>query len=269
MKLAFSTLGCPEWNLDQIIAAARDSGYEGVEWRGYLAEMDLPKSAVFTPAARGETRQRFQDAGLEFACLGSSVRLADPAPDARRREKASFTEYAELAQFLDCPMVRVFGGNLLSGTTREAALPLMAAFLQELGGIAAAHGVTAVLETHDDFSSGVHVADLLRQTDHPAVGALWDLHHPYREGEAPETTVQVLAPYLRHTHVKDSRDGRYTMMGEGDVPLAEMLGLLRAHRYDGWISLEWEKRWHPEIAPPEEVFPQYARALRELLAVDR
>src|SRR5262249_56101042 len=111
MKLAFSTLGCPEWNLDQLVAAARESGYEGVEWRGYLAEMDLPKSAVFAPAARGETRQRFRNAVLEFACLGSSVRLADPAPEARRREKASFTAYAELAQFLDCSTVRAFVAN--------------------------------------------------------------------------------------------------------------------------------------------------------------
>src|SRR5262249_57835298 len=148
MKLAFSTLGCPEWNLDQLVAAARESGYEGVEWRGYLAEMDLPKSAVFAPAVRGETRQRFREAGLEFASLGSSVRLADPAPEARRREKASFTEYAELAQFLGCPMVRVFGGNLPSGTTRVAALPSMSAFLRELAEIAAERGVTAILPTH-------------------------------------------------------------------------------------------------------------------------
>ena len=49
MKLAFSTLGCPEWNLDQILAGARESGYEGVEWRGYQSEMDLPKAAIFTP----------------------------------------------------------------------------------------------------------------------------------------------------------------------------------------------------------------------------
>jgi sugar phosphate isomerase/epimerase len=268
MKLSFSTLGCPEWSLDQIIAAARESGYDGVEWRGYQADMELPKAAIFTPEARDETRQRFRDSGLEFACLGSSVRLADPAPEARRREKASFTGYAELARYLGCPFVRVFGGNLPSGTDRAAALPSMAAFLRELGEIAAANGVTLVLETHDDFSSGVQVADLLQQTDHPSVGALWDLHHPYRQGEAPETTAQVLAPFLRHTHVKDSRDGRYCLIGEGDVPLARMIGLLREHGYNGWISLEWEKRWHPEIAPPEEVFPQYPRVLRSLLGND-
>lgn len=265
MKLAFSTLGCPEWDLDQILLAAREGGYNGIEWRGYQAEMELPRASIFTPAERADTRQRFRDAGLECACLSSSIRLAEPTPERRERERAALWEYAELARFLDCHLVRVFGGNLPSGVERAAALPEMGAFLRELGEIAAHHGITVVLETHDAFSTGAQVAELMREADHPAVGALWDLHHPYREGEPPETTVQLLAPYLRHTHVKDSRGGRYCLMGEGDVPLGSMLGLLREHGYDGWISLEWEKRWHPEIVPPEEAFPQYARKLRELL----
>lgn len=265
MKLAFSTLGCPEWDLDQIVGAAREGRYDGVEWRGYQQEMELPRAAIFAGAARAETRQRFRDAGLGFACLSSSIRLAEPTPERRRQERVAVAEYAELARFLDCGLVRVFGGNLPSGIEREAALPDMASFLRELGEIAAAQEVTLVLETHDAFSTGAQVAELLRQVDHPAVGALWDLHHPYREGEAPETTVQALAPYLHHTHVKDSKDGRYCLMGEGDVPLAHMLGLLRETGYGDWVSVEWEKRWHPEIAGPEEVFPQYARTLRELL----
>jgi sugar phosphate isomerase/epimerase len=265
MRLAFSTLGCPAWDLEQILAAAREAGYEGIEWRGYREEMELPRASIFTGVARAETRRRFRDAGLQFVSLGSSVRLSDPAPEARRSHRDALAAHVELAASLDCPLVRVFGGKLPAGVRREEALPGMAAFLRELAEIAARSGVGLVVETHDDFSTGEQVAELLCQTDHPAVGSLWDLHHPYREGEAPETTVQVLGPTLRHTHVKDSRDGRYCLMGEGDVPLAGMIGLLRGRGYDGWVSVEWEKRWHPEIAEPEVVLPQYARKLRELL----
>jgi sugar phosphate isomerase/epimerase len=33
MKLAFTTLACPGWSLDQAVAAARQYGYEGLELR--------------------------------------------------------------------------------------------------------------------------------------------------------------------------------------------------------------------------------------------
>ena len=41
MKLAFSTLGCPDWGLDQIIECAKAFGYAGVELRGLLNEFNL------------------------------------------------------------------------------------------------------------------------------------------------------------------------------------------------------------------------------------
>jgi sugar phosphate isomerase/epimerase len=264
--LVFSTLGCPAWSLDQIIAAATESGYEGVEWRGYQDEMDLPRASIFTGAERENTRRRFQDAGLQFVCLGSSVRLSDLTPEAREREREALSAYVDLAAALGCQMVRVFGGNLPSGATRDQAVPRMAQFLSELADLAAAQEVALVLETHDAFSTGAQVSELLNAAPHPAVGALWDLHHPYREGEPPEQTMQLLAPNLLHTHVKDSRDGHYCLLGEGDVPVPQMLALLRQRAYDGWMSVEWEKRWHPEIAEPEDVLPQYAHRLRELLS---
>jgi len=34
MKIGFSTLGCPDWTLSEILATAKDLGYNGVEIRG-------------------------------------------------------------------------------------------------------------------------------------------------------------------------------------------------------------------------------------------
>src|SRR5258706_16042624 len=48
MKLAFSTLGCPHWELEQVAQAARASGYQAVELRaiggalGLLRRAELP-----------------------------------------------------------------------------------------------------------------------------------------------------------------------------------------------------------------------------------
>src|SRR5690606_26937485 len=69
MKLGFSTLGCPAYDLDQIIALARTGGYDGVELRFVAGEVQLETLPEFALEALPETRKRFEDAGLEVACV--------------------------------------------------------------------------------------------------------------------------------------------------------------------------------------------------------
>ena len=124
-----------------------------------------------------------------------------------------------------------------------------------------------MLETHDAFSTGAQVAEVLRQAAHPQIRALWDLHHPFRHGESPSETFAALGSYVEQTHVKDSRpNSTYCLLGDGDIPTREMLRLLKGGGYDGWLNLEWEKRWIPALPDPAIAFPQYAARLREYLA---
>ena len=257
--LAFSTLGCPSWDLTQIIDRAAEYGYDAVELRGYQSEMDLPQAAPFTSEQRAETLTRFQDAGIAVCCVSSSGVVREGNVDHVRA-------HAALARALNCPVVRVFGGNLDADLPRQAALAKAAENLRAFGDVAQAEGVKIVLETHDAFSTGQAVAELLALADHPAVLSLWDLHHPHRQSEPFADTCRYLASTLAHVHIKDGKDGVYTLLGDGDVPLFPMLDLLLGSGYEGPISLEWEKRWHPEIPDPEIAFPQYAQALRTYLS---
>jgi hypothetical protein len=42
-----------------------------------------------------------------------------------------------------------------------------------------------------------------------------------------------------------------------------MLATLAANGWSGWVTVEWEKKWHPELADPEAAFPQHMRVLRQ------
>jgi hypothetical protein len=48
--------------------------------------------------------------------------------------------------------------------------------------------------------------------------------------------------------------------------LRHALALVRRNGYDGWLTLEWEKLWHPEIEEPEVVFPHFVKSIGDLLA---
>jgi sugar phosphate isomerase/epimerase len=253
MKIAFSTLACPAWSFEQILAGAVASGYEAIELRGYQAEMDLPRATPYLPENLPATRQKLTDAGIRICCVGSSGVVGQGNIDHVRA-------HAALARALHCPYVRIFGG-------KPESLWVAVANLRAMADAAQAEGVALVLETHDDFSTGAAVGQLLKEAAHPAVFSLWDLHHPYRLNESPEETLTALGPYLRHVHIKDGIAGQgYTLLGEGDVPIGHMLSLLQTHGYEGYISVEWEKRWHPELPDPDIALPQHAEVLRKLSA---
>jgi len=269
MKLGVSTLGCPDWTLDEILTRLPGCGYEGVELRGLGPDLDLTQSPHFaTPPAAEKTRRAFADAGLAICGVDTSCSFTDPDPAARARSLEEGRRAVDLAAALGAPTVRVFGGGIGSESERSEATHRVASALAELGDHAAqVGGVRVVLETHDAFSTGAQVAEALRLADHPHVQALWDLHHPFRHGEAPAETFRVLGAYVEQTHVKDSKPGgTYCLLGEGDIPIVEMLRLLKGGGYDGWLNLEWEKRWIPALPDPAVAFPQYAARLRAYLA---
>jgi fatty-acyl-CoA synthase len=73
--------------------------------------------------------------------------------------------------------------------------------------------------------------------------------------------VKNLGAYIKYVHVKDSvmQDGKvsYMMMGEGDLPFNEFMMALRSVNYDGYISLEWVKRWASDLSDAGVVFPHF------------
>ncbi len=270
MKLAFTTLACPDWDLGQIIDCAVTNGYEGVDFRGYRRQMAIYERPEFSSDI-ASTADRIAQAGLALPCLSAGAKLYTTEPAQRDKHLAEVIAYGELCSRLDCNMIRVFGGPI-DGAARAEAIEIAASALVTMAREVAP--IKIVVETHDDWSRSADLAALLAAAQAAGadnVAALWDLHHPFRaHGESPSTTLANLGSYVAYTHVKNSRpgpDGKivYCLGDQGDVPLAEMIDGLRGLGYDGWITLEWEKRWHEELAEPEVALPAYAKYLRTLM----
>jgi sugar phosphate isomerase/epimerase len=260
MKLAFSSLACPEWTIEETVAAAARYGYQAIEWR-------LADGETIEPGISEQVRRRLQAVpaahNIAIACLDSSCRLVQGSPEARAALIKAGRSMIDLAAELGTPYLRVFGGALPAGTTRTAILPEAAEALYTLASYGAEQGVTVLLETHDSWTHSEDVLALLQAVALPTVGVLWDAHHTYRASEDPAHTLALLAGWIACVHLKDSRPSSrpseqwaYCLVNEGDVPLSRICALLKQAGYDGYLSLEWEKKWHPEIAEPEIALPQ-------------
>ena len=263
-RIAFSTLAFPGASLATALSLGAAWGYGGVELRlidGELIDPSMPA------VARDRVRRTAAAAGLPIVAVDSSVRLTsdDPVPQLRR--------FLELASDWESPLVRVFGGPLPGHEPeRTAQLEAAARVLEASVPAAARLGVAIGVETHDAFCASSVLAELLVLAASPWVGAVWDSHHPHRMGEQPADVFANIGPRVLLAQVKDAikgperdADWRLVLLGDGEVRVQEMLRLLTSGGYAGWVSVEWEKRWHPEIEEPEVALPQHLRLLESWL----
>ncbi len=268
-KLAFSTIGCPDWTLEHIVSFAKENGYKGIEIRGIQRELDLHKHAAFnSPQSIAKTKNWLSNSGVSIIDLGTSAALHHDGDVERKQNLDDARRFIDLAAALDCPFIRVFPNDLPPNPDRNKTLTLIATGLKELGDHANNTGVTVLMESHGQV---VHSADLLtimQQAAHPQVGLVWDIVNMWvATKEAPAQVYPMLEPYIRHTHIKDLNlvDGKeqYTLLGKGEAPIFEGIDALRKGGYTGYYSFEWEKLWHPEIAEPEVALAHYPITMRE------
>ena len=106
---------------------------------------------------------------------------------------------------------------------------------------------------------------VIKMVNLPNVRVLWDLAHPFTAGETIAESAAQFDGFICHVHVKDhTADHKLVLLGKGIVPLDEAFSELKRMRYSGYVSLEWEKTWHPELEEPEIAFPQAIEYMRQL-----
>ena len=261
-RIAYSTLAFPDATLAEATTLGRSWGYAGVELR--LIDGQLIDSSV-SAAERVRVKQTIAAARLPIVSVDSSIILSAEGAG------SEVHRFLELANDWESPLIRVYGGPLAEEPgTRRTQMEAAAVVLQEAIPHAERLGVAIAIETHDSFSASSVVAELLAMVQSKWVGALWDTHHPHRMGEHPAQVYGHIGPRVLHVQVKDARRSvahkggwQLVPLGEGEVPVREIIRLLDAGGYEGCLSVEWEKYWHPDIEEPEIALPQHLKVLQE------
>lgn len=269
-KLAFSTLGCPDWRLKQIVDCSVENGYKGFEIRGLAGEMDLPKCPEFNKTNLPASLRLIKDNDIKIINLGSSVNLHFAQEDKRKSNLDDAKRFIDLAEQLECPFVRVFPDDLPPDQSVEQTLDLIISGLVTLGEYAKGSNVTILLESHGKVVYKDMLLKIMAGANHPKVGLIWDFFNMWVvTKESPKEVFDTLGKFIKHVHIKDANlvDGKpaYCLIGQGVAPLREAMDSLKRSNYKGYYSFEWEKKWHPEIQDPEIAFPHFAKEIKKYL----
>lgn len=269
MKLSFTTLGCPNWSWKQIVDNAAAYGYRGIELRGVEGEIYLPKVSYFSDINLKDTLNYLKEKNIEIVCLGSSVNFHDPLNYEEKLNEAK--DYLELAEKMGVRYIRIFGDRIPDPSKREETLDNIARGLEQVYKMCEGRNVIPLLEVHGSINNVQVFKDIFKRFTHPKFSVIWDIMHSHVSSE--DTDMEFfgfIRPYIRHVHIKDcywsdaEREWKLCKIGEGDLPIPMFCNLLAATNYDGYLSLEWEKKWHPELSEPEEAFSHYIKYMDKI-----
>jgi sugar phosphate isomerase/epimerase len=268
IKFSYSTLACPDWTLAQMLSIASSSGYDGVELRFIENEDSLWRLPAFRGDELAKTKREICDRGLSICCVDTSCRFHFPDPKERAQWIEEGERMSDLAAALSAPAIRVFGDKIQAGADRDSTRRWIAESIRELGSRIKSKGVEVWLETHGDFASARETMAILAEAGSEQDGVIWDPANCLLESnEGPQEGATEMGTAIRHVHIKDLRQDQHgwqpVLTGEGTFPLSELRLALEQINYKGFVSFEWEKKWHPEIPDANTALPHFARWFRE------
>ena len=263
MKLSFSTKGWHDSSFDEFCALAVDLGFDGVELHNIHNRLFTDKDGAFHDYTAAATLRNLYVKKLTIPCIDAICDVAEESEAAEA--EAEILKCIEIANNLKIPYLRV---RAEAHEDKQKATECVKALIARVLPKAEDKKVTILMETAGLYTSSADLRDLLQSFACDSFAALWNFSAAYfASEELPEVVIQNLGAYVKHVHLNDAKKGKkgveYCLLGEGDLPVKEMMAALRSVNYDGFISLVWNPEWCPALSDIEVIFSQFASYMKQ------
>lgn len=248
MRLSFSTRGWAHLSWEEWLDIGESIRFEGVEVYNLPKFPELmERSGPFHKYNMGAAVRQLREKNLSIPCFDTSCDLSSN----EENFVPSLKNLIQIAKNMQVPYVAI--------AALQNNEDLVYSRLAELLDDAETSNVTILIKTSGIYADTARLRTLLDSFACDQLGALWDMHHPYRDyDESADTTIKNLGAYVKHVHLRDSDDKyTYNLIGEGTLPAAEMVRALASIDYDGFVSLEWKTEWMPALPFYEVIFPYF------------
>ncbi len=261
MKLSFSTKGWHDNSFPEFCEIAKELKFDGIELHNIYNRLFTDKNGAFHDYTAAATRRKLFEMGLSIPCIDT---ICDPADEGTFDKCVEeILKCIEISASLGIPYIRIHAAKVSDNST-ENVVRVIENVLPD----AEKTGVTLLLETTGIFAKTDKLRDVLNLFAHDNLAALWDMACPYLScKEEPEDTIKNLGAYIKHVHIKDAvktnDNYEYCLLGEGELPVKDMMAALRSVNYDGFVSLEWHPSWCEELDDMEIIFSQFVNFMKQ------
>lgn len=257
MKFSFSTKGWHGRGFEEFCEIAQRMNFSGIELHNVGGALFTDRNSAFGEYMTAATLRKLYEKKLRLPCIDA---ICDPITEPQATEEELRT-CLTIASNLHIPYIRIRATAVPKesvATATEQVAEVIRSVLEE----AESKGVTLLLETSGVFSRSFVLRDILEQFASDGLAALWNFSAAYFEGgESPEEIIKNLGAYVRHVHINDAKAEadkiEPCLLGEGELPIREMMLALRSVNYDGFLSLVWDPAWCEDLDDMEIILAQF------------
>ncbi len=245
----------------EIIAKTKEIGFDVIEF-----------SSIFVPdgdkleSFAGKIKEEADKVGIPIVNYTIGADFINGSGGDWKAEAERLKSEVRVAQILGAPgmrhdATRGFLPGHKGARGFDDALPMLIKGCRAVTEFAADMGIKTMVENHGFFcQDSERVEKLVNGVNHPNFGALVDMGNFLCADEDPAKAIGRMMPYAFHVHAKDfhvkpgtapapgrgwfmSRAGNYirgSIIGHGDVPLLQCIRVMKAAKYDGVLSIEFE-----------------------------
>jgi sugar phosphate isomerase/epimerase len=254
MKITFTTLAYPHLKLEEVLERAKRFGLDAIELR--VADDGIHLKPHY-PIDR-KVLKIIEESGIKIASIAGYARFSMLDINERIRNEELLKTLILMAEEFGARIVRTYAGKFPDSV--ENSINRIAESMNRLADFADTHSVYIAIETHDELTKLETLLKLLNKLS-SRIKILYDAANMIMAGEKHEEVFPHIVNRLVHIHIKDfvMEEGRrvFVRPGKGVVPICKIVKDLKTVGYQGYISIEWEKMWHPDIEDPDIVIPLY------------
>lgn len=249
MKLAFSTKFHKDRSFDDFLRVADELRYQGIEIHDFRDPMFSGRTSPFNPDMASVTKRKLINEKKSIVCINSNCNAADTSEENFEKLRSAVS----VASNINVPYVKVHvdGG--------DDAYDKAVEFIGEAIKLGEKSNVIIVVETTGIFADTTRLCDLMNHFASDYIGADWNMYETYFVGgEDSEKTITNLGAYVKLVHLTDAaKAGEHTLIGEGNLPITEMMNALGSINYSGFVCIEWNPDWFDSIDDLDIILTHY------------
>ena len=249
MKIVFSTKNVKRASLLDTCRYAYDYGFAGFEIYDALNERKQHHDSILRRERIADAKRKLVNRNLAV----SALRMPNPIEDDKTTEEI-ITKYVDMAASTGIP-------NIIVRVEEETPFDILEAKLLNAIKRAENTDVGILFETVGYLSDTEKVIEIINYFSSAVIGASWNVRGTYfGSGENAETTIKTLGAYIKYVRLGDMKDGKTVLIGEGELPVQQLINALSSLNFDGYICAAWNE----EISDSDIVLTHFANYVSSL-----